>query len=366
MSQIELDLTPFQNGITSSLLDQTVEYNMNNSRPGMTVVIYKKEIYYSIFGSVDIVQFSGHLQMIYKSLMCFDISDVEFVFLHGDNHYIPMSKPFPYFGHNRHVLEPSILFPWTQFLFNNEYHKKIVPWDQKISQVIFRGTTTGAMGNPDFKKWPRTKVVLLCRKRPELCNASFVKIVQATKSMAEEMLMLFNLSSRMNWSEEKMFKGNILVDGNGAPASRSAKVFSSGSTVFKHESQYIEFFYGYLRPWIHYIPFDKDVLDLESHLEWFLNNPVSSMQIAANSYMFSQKYFTDYVISNYISTLLNSYAKILQLDPHRLSFQRLNSSSFIKFKITTDHHLVLHLRKYADHTFRERCKIPSTKYFSTE
>ena len=44
------------------------------------------------------------------------------------------------------------------------------------------------------------------------------------------------------------------------------------SVVFKQDSPYFEHFYKDLKPWEHYIPFKRDLSDLEKQLIWAKGN----------------------------------------------------------------------------------------------
>jgi hypothetical protein len=55
-------------------------------------------------------------------------------------------------------------------------------------------------------------------------------------------------------------------------AYRLPYLLAGDSVVFKMDSEYYEHFYKELEPWIHYIPFKKDLSDLEKHLDWAIAN----------------------------------------------------------------------------------------------
>jgi hypothetical protein len=42
--------------------------------------------------------------------------------------------------------------------------------------------------------------------------------------------------------------------------------------VLKQDSNYYEHFYKDLKPWVHYIPFQRDLSDLEEKLKWAIDN----------------------------------------------------------------------------------------------
>ena len=49
-------------------------------------------------------------------------------------------------------------------------------------------------------------------------------------------------------------------------------LLAGDSVVFKMDSEYYEHFYKELEPWVHYIPFKKDLSDLQKNLDWAIAN----------------------------------------------------------------------------------------------
>lgn len=67
------------------------------------------------------------------------------------------------------------------------------------------------------------------------------------------------------------WKYQINIDGTVA-AYRLPYLLAGSSLVFKQQSSYHEHFYGDLQPWIHYVPFKRDLSDLERQLKWAIAN----------------------------------------------------------------------------------------------
>ena len=63
----------------------------------------------------------------------------------------------------------------------------------------------------------------------------------------------------------------LTIDGTVA-AYRVPYLLAGDSVVLKQDSPYYEHFYHDLRPWVHYIPFKRDLSDLGKRLEWAMNN----------------------------------------------------------------------------------------------
>ena len=67
------------------------------------------------------------------------------------------------------------------------------------------------------------------------------------------------------------WKYQINIDGTVA-AYRLPYLIAGDSVVLKQDSDYYEHFYKDLEPWVHYIPFNRDLSDLEEKLNWTINN----------------------------------------------------------------------------------------------
>ena len=67
------------------------------------------------------------------------------------------------------------------------------------------------------------------------------------------------------------YKYQINIDGTVA-AYRLPYLLAGDAVVFKHDSVYYEHFYKDMQPWEHYIPFRKDLADLEERLRWAMEH----------------------------------------------------------------------------------------------
>ena len=342
-SQIDYDLEPFKNGIDSILLNKAID--AVNKTSGYYVSIRKNIIYYVELGNMVASETPNDLLLLLaKASMCFKIVDVDFVIQFND--YCD-EKNLPIFGWNKHISSSCLLYPWVQFLWNKQYHTYRPMWADKISKGIFRGSTTG--GIYDLHTWNlqhRSKLVLFCLSHQNLCDASFTNIVQATPEGKIAILKNLSLSKALTYDEEIKFKYIILIDGNGAPASRSAKAFASSSVVIKQESEYMEFFYSSLRPWVHYVPISVNLEDLGNKLKWLQKHDDLAQKLANGSLLFSRKYFTDFIISDYIASLLNRYGSLYTSSGVLTASKRL--------KVSKD--VISYIHAQSDPLFQKRCK----------
>jgi hypothetical protein len=78
------------------------------------------------------------------------------------------------------------------------------------------------------------------------------------------------------------------MDGTVA-AYRFPYLLAGGSVVLKQDSQYYEHFYKQLKPWEHYVPFDRDLSNLVSQVKWAKDNDEKAQKIAKQGQAFARE-----------------------------------------------------------------------------
>lgn len=88
-------------------------------------------------------------------------------------------------------------------------------------------------------------------------------------------------------------KYSILIDveGNGYSGRLKLLLWSRRPIILVDRPDK-EYFYEYLKEWIHYIPVKRDLSDLIEKTQWCLENYSEALRIAENAYEFSNKYLT--------------------------------------------------------------------------
>ena len=70
----------------------------------------------------------------------------------------------------------------------------------------------------------------------------------------------------VSFAEQFQYQGLVDVDGH-SWSSRFAQLLSINSVVYKQETEYVEFFRPLVKPWMHYVPIQKDLSDLAPRLQ---------------------------------------------------------------------------------------------------
>ena len=138
-------------------------------------------------------------------------------------------------------------------LMREKITKNVVLWTHKSSIAFFRGSRTSAERDP---------LIRLSRAKPELIDAQYTAN-QAWRSVADTL----GEEPAPTVTFEEQCKYKYLFNLRGVAASfRYKHLFLCKSVVLNVDSDWIEFFYPQLKPWIHFVPIAKDFNDLEEKI----------------------------------------------------------------------------------------------------
>lgn len=198
-------------------------------------------------------------------------------------------------------LYPNGLGRWDQHRITLGEAAKRVPWNSKSEIAFFRGSRTSAERDP---------LILLSRKCPKVANAQYTKN-QAWKSAKDTLGM--NPAEEASLESHCNFK--YLFNYRGVAASfRLKHLFLCRSLVFHVGSDWQEFFYPALKPWIHYIPVRSEADEKEIYhlLEFVKEHPKISKKIAEAGAEFIEEHLTMDDVTCYWDKLLRGYTSLLQ------------------------------------------------------
>ena len=178
-------------------------------------------------------------------------------------------------------------------------HKKW-PWLKKDDKAFFRGSRTSG---------ERDNLILLSKSKPDLADAKFTKN-QAWKSPEDSLGT--DPAPEVVLEDHCRFK--YLFNFRGVAASfRHKHLFLCGSVVFHVGDDWNEFYYGGLKPWIHYVPVSSEASseEIEDLILFAKHFEEISKEIAENGRSFVENHLTFNDVETYWFALLKSYAKLL-------------------------------------------------------
>ena len=172
-------------------------------------------------------------------------------------------------------------------------------WDSKEEVAFFRGSRTSS---------ERDELILMSRRHSDLIDAQYTKN-QAWRSLADTL----GREPAATVSFESQCKYKYLLNMKGVAASfRYKHLFLCKSVVLNVESDWIEFFYPTLRPWVHYVPVASDLSDLLLKLHFLKENDSIAREIADRGFHFVWNHLTPESVPFYWQQLLLQYTNLLK------------------------------------------------------
>lgn len=188
---------------------------------------------------------------------------------------------------------------------------KKIPWDKKIAKTFWRGSTTG--GSLTLANWDRlarSQLVLLSLLHPEELDARFHKVVQCDSEVPKLMKAKGMVSASVSRPDHLKYKYLVDVDGNSCSYERYFWLLLSNSLVLKQVTPNIQWYYGGLEPYKHYLPIREDLSDLMEKIEWARHHDAEAKQMAENATQFAERELSPENTLVYLHLLLNEYAKL--------------------------------------------------------
>lgn len=312
-SQIERDLSLFQEvNFDKVLKEAAVRFNQAGSRSFCNYVVKDNKIYRKCYGQhVGFNMFMDN--MLHSMVRKMVLPDIEFIVNLGDWPLVdPKVKPLiPIFSWCASEDTADIVMPTyditeatlemmgrvTLDLLSVQSNNDI-PWARKKSQAFWRGRDS---------RRERLDLIDMARQNKHLINASltnffFFKDEESKYGPKEKHVSFFKFFD---------YKYQLNIDGTVA-AYRFPYLLGGSSVVLKQESPYYEFFYHDLKPYVHFIPFKRDLSDLIEKIEWARGNDDKVQEIARSGRKYVQENLMPEAIYCYHAALFEEWSKRLK------------------------------------------------------
>lgn len=206
----------------------------------------------------------------------------------SDSHDIPVFAMCKNKEHQNIVLLPDFdaLKARYQVLKDKDITKYSPAWDQKINQLIWRGSTAQVypLTEESFPLFTRRTLCFLSQIYPEIIDAKFTFYAQGGENF--HALQYFK-GSWLSFEDQLLYKYHIFIDGNVSPYSNSGWKFFTNSIIFKPDSQWEQWYFNALKPYVHYIPVGTDLEDLVELIQWTKDHDSEARFIASNAREFA-------------------------------------------------------------------------------
>jgi len=242
----------------------------------------------------------------------YKIHDSIYLLSSQDGIVTPHKWPILAFASNKNLVTDShvVLMPDDRALSGySKVFKEIdlgisqFPWDQKISKVFWRGSTTGHIDHKnDIYSIPRAKFIKYAANL-DYVDAAFTCITENKyKSFALKPMVRKDMSLR--------YKYLIDIDGNSCSYERMAWILYSNSVLMKHESNDIQWYYHKLKPYVNYIPINADFSNLTNQYLWAEANQQQAKFISKNANLLAREVFSDVGIRAALEQAFQQYYDI--------------------------------------------------------
>ena len=168
-----------------------------------------------------------------------------------------------------------------------------VSWEQRAEKVCWRG-------DPRRGTY-RDVLVQLSQKLPELIDAGFINV-------PPELAMF--VKPRISYEEQMIHKYLPVLDGIMCAYPGYQWRLLSESLTLKQDSAQIQWFYRALLPYVHYLPFRRNLSDLVEKVNWARAHDEECKQIAQNAKKFVLNNLLYDDIYRYLYLALMEYAKL--------------------------------------------------------
>lgn len=318
--QIQQDLKPYsQTGISSKLLEEACTPDLMEKFSLIRFKIHNGHLSCSQGTSIDSPQFKKVYQALKTLCHLTPMPDVDFVLSLKDfleECHIPQTPCFVFAkkeGTPNRILIPDFkaLGGYKKLRALIEKANKAFPWSQKKEEVFWRGSTTGGFFTAaTWNIFPRSKLVLLSLDYPKIINARFHHVAQCDPEMPQFMKESSMVSKSVKKEDHLLYKYLVDVDGNSCTYERCFWILLSNSLLIKQESKNIQWYYGALKPWKHYLPIQEDLSDLIEKIAWAKEHDARAKSMADTGSAFVRENLSPEDILLYVYHLLVLYSRL--------------------------------------------------------
>lgn len=318
--QIAADLAPFcKEDLTSEAIDRFLDTYDQKQNPWLLVrykiqnnrLIQKTFGNYSIPSTRNMASLTAALQRLCRY---FTLPEVDFVVsLHDALDRV--KNPIPVFVFSKHSTEAphNVLIPDFEALSlcHRFYPKRKNAQAPSIQKAIFRGAMTGGdFTLENFAHFPRSRAITASLQYPELIDARYTTICQTAEPDAIWAKYRDYFGLQLTIDKQLQYRYQLLIDGNSCAYSRALWQLIAGCVILKQDSENIQWYYGALHPYVHYVPVASDLSNLKEVIEWAQVHENEVEAIAKNAKQLAENCLAYDKIYQYLFVLLRHYGSL--------------------------------------------------------
>ncbi len=237
----------------------------------------------SIIGGLKILHKLG---LLHPCEFLLSISDLVGPQYTGQVPLFAFSKNMALSAHRNIILIPDgiNMSKWGSIIPTIQFASNAFPWDKKVDKIYWRGSNTNPI---------RSAFVTLSKNIPFI-DARLTSGRNAAYAIPEEQIR---------------YKYLISLDGVSSTWPGLLWKLASNSLTLKQESSHIQWYYGALKPYVHYLPLENDLRDLEKVYAYAQTHDDEMKMIASNAQEFIQKNARYEDLLAYLKITMDAYCK---------------------------------------------------------
>lgn len=319
LKQIKTDLAVYSSGITKPMLDLAYYGEKVDTFNLVRFFVQEGRISFTHnekhLGSRHFKQLLGCIKKLNEYV---ELPDLDFIVSledgFGGN---PGIGPCFVFA-KRSDVSDLILIPDIKALTGYEKLRGSIPktsqkvnWVKKLPVCFWRGSTTGGYSTlGSWQELARSKLVLLSLNYPSEVDARFHSIVQCEKEVPGLLKQKGMVSSSVCRADHLKYKYLVDVDGNSCSYERLFWLLLSNSLVLKQVTPNIQWYYGALEPYQHFVPIKEDLTDLVEKIQWAREHDSEAQEIAMRATKFAENNLGPEDTLIYLYHLLKEYSAL--------------------------------------------------------
>jgi hypothetical protein len=218
---------------------------------------------------------------------------VDFVFQAED---VPVNIPSVSWE-TRRSWDQIILVPDLYYFTSQGYEDAFIgttPWNMRQNKIIWRGSTTGLFYQrlEDIDQLPRYQLCVGVSGLGDIADVGLNAVVQALDS--EQEALIHERLTRENlfkpfipMHDMAQYRYTLDIDGNSNSWNFIMKL-RLGCCVLRVESEWQQWFWPRLSPWVHYVPLARDLSNIGEIVEWCLSHEAECEEISRQGMEFAQ------------------------------------------------------------------------------
>ncbi len=319
--QIQKDLAPFSEGITQRMIDEGFRGRKIHEFSLVRFTIQDRHITVAHDEKNENRRhFRELVEAIRKVNEWVELPDADFIVSledgFGDNPGIGPAFVFA----KRENAKGLILIPDINALAGYGRLRQMIPdangkigWDQKRAKCFWRGSNTGGYSTlANWDRLDRTRLVLLSLAHGDQLDARFNHVVQCDPEIPSLMKQKGMVAPSVSRPDHLKYKYLVDVDGNSCSFERYFWLLLSNSLVLKQVSPNVQWYYGALEPYQHFVPVKGDLSDLLEKIEWAKTHDEEARLIAERATQFVYDHLSPEDTLLYLSLLIREYASRMQ------------------------------------------------------